>query len=223
MLHPVNVETNRANLRDIAGLLNAENIEWAIFFGTLLGITRQSDILPHDDDIDIYVSEQHRGTLIELLNRLEIDVPSEAPNHTPHFLQIKRSQNGEVGFIDFYFYSRDPVREVLIDRWNMLGRPKKGSAALHVPDHLFFPIKKIVFQNKTINIPNDSDGICNLLYGTSWRTPTKKVNYSVMMIKNRPRLIPRLPRGVEKFIPKLLRPYFGLLASKIIGPLTDHV
>lgn len=223
MLKPVSVATNRANLCYVAGILNAANIEWAIFFGTLLGITRQSDILQNDDDIDIYIPDYHRIALLNLLKRLKIDITNGAPNHTPHFLQIKRSHNGEAGFIDFYFYSKDSKREVLIDRWNMLGQPKKTSAALHVPNHLFFPIKTIHFENENINTPNDSDGICSLLYGPTWRTPANKTGYRVLMIKNKPRLVPRLPKRIEKVIPKPLRPYLGLLISKITGLSTNRV
>jgi phosphorylcholine metabolism protein LicD len=44
---------NRDNLITISKLL--EDIDYFIFFGTLLGLTRGQDLIEGDDDIDIFV------------------------------------------------------------------------------------------------------------------------------------------------------------------------
>ena len=45
MFVPVSVEYNRANLNYIATFLRKNKIPYFIFFGTLLGITRDNDII----------------------------------------------------------------------------------------------------------------------------------------------------------------------------------
>ena len=58
MFKPVSIEKNLNNLKYISDKLI--NVEWFIFFGTLLGYTRENNILKNDDDIDIYVDVRFR-------------------------------------------------------------------------------------------------------------------------------------------------------------------
>jgi len=61
MFKPVSIEKNIKNLRYVSNKL--VNIEWFIFFGTLLGYTREKNILKNDDDIDIYVNIKSREVI----------------------------------------------------------------------------------------------------------------------------------------------------------------
>ena len=61
MFKPVSIEKNIKNLRYVSNKL--VNIEWFIFFGTLLGYTREKNILKNDDDIDIYVNIKSREAI----------------------------------------------------------------------------------------------------------------------------------------------------------------
>ena len=54
MITPIPIELNLNNLRSVFALIS--HLEAFIFFGTLLGYQRESNILPFDDDIDIYVN-----------------------------------------------------------------------------------------------------------------------------------------------------------------------
>ena len=89
--------TNRENLLFVAELLNRSGINWCVFFGTLLGLVRDGDVIKGDDDIDIYVPLEERSALIEALHREGFELRQDPPNHSEYFLQIKREVDGEVG------------------------------------------------------------------------------------------------------------------------------
>lgn len=207
MKQAVSEETNRANLRYTANLLNSAGIEWFIFFGTLLGLTRDNDVIKGDDDIDIYVDSQSRTRLIELLNQqgLVLDL-TRKPNHTQHFLQITRMIEGETGLIDFYFFDGEAKPNILIDRWNFLQKYGQTAKAIHVPKGLALPIKQELFWGTKINFPQKPKELCRWLYGEGWERPlSKSTEYEMTVIANKPKLVHRLPRKIERLIPKPLR------------------
>jgi hypothetical protein len=221
MKQAVSQETNRANLRYTANLLNSAGIEWFIFFGTLLGLTRDNDVIKGDDDIDIYVDSRSRTRLIELLNQQGL-APNLAckPNHTQHFLQIARIVDGEAGLIDFYFFDRQSKPGVLIDRWNFLQKYDQLHKALHVPSDMVFPLSEAPFLGVTLKTPRRPRDIVQWLYGKEWETPLdKSFGYEISVSNYRPLLKKRMPRHIERWIPRPFRPiarriYFGKGSSK---------
>ena len=95
---------NRANLVTVSNLL--QDIDHFVFFGTLLGLTRERDIIENDDDIDILVPIEKRDLIIEKINSIdtfEINFDKEC-NKFIYFLQVDSSINNRNSFIDFYFY-----------------------------------------------------------------------------------------------------------------------
>ncbi len=207
MKQAVSQETNRANLRYTANLLNSAGIEWFIFFGTLLGLTRDNDVIKGDDDIDIYVDSRYRTRLIELLDQqgLVMDLTSK-PNHTQHFLQITRMIEGETGLIDFYFFDGEAKPNILVDRWNFLQKYAQSAKAIHVPKEFALPIVRKFFFDTEINFPQKPKELCRWLYGEGWERPLSKTKeYEMTVIGNEPKLVYRLPRKIERFIPKFLR------------------
>jgi len=208
MKKAVSQETNRLNLRYTAELLNAADIRWFVFFGTLLGLTRDSDVIQGDDDVDIYIDSRDRAELVELLERhgLEPDLVKK-PNHTPYFLQVNRAVDGQVGLIDFYLFDGQSKPSVLIDRWNFLAKYDDEAKAIHVPIEIVLPIEQKNLWGTTINFPQKPREVCRWLYGGRWDKPlSKSTEYEMMVIENRPQLAYRLPRKFERFIPKPLRP-----------------
>ena len=48
---PIDRKYNAQNLKEVLPLL--EGMEYFVFYGTLLGLVREGDILEKDDDIDL--------------------------------------------------------------------------------------------------------------------------------------------------------------------------
>jgi phosphorylcholine metabolism protein LicD len=61
-----NLEQARKMLFDVTALLDLKNIPYHLEGGTLLGIVRDKDLLPWDDDVDISVPYEHLPSLMKL-------------------------------------------------------------------------------------------------------------------------------------------------------------
>ena len=60
---------NQANLVLISKLL--EDLDHFVFFGTLLGLTRELDVIEGDDDIDILVPLEKRDLVIQKISDVD--------------------------------------------------------------------------------------------------------------------------------------------------------
>ena len=184
----ISVEENENNLIYFSKLF--VNVEYFIFFGTLLGITRDKGLIDGDDDIDFYVNLKDRFKLIENLknNNIEVDLTLSV-NKNNYFLQIKRVFNKKILITDFYFYETDIEKNFIIERWNFEGDTHDTSKYLRIPKIFIFPLKKILFKSVEIFIPKESELTCEFLYGINWKKKLKKdKEYTIKVINGKPYL-----------------------------------
>tara|TARA_B110001452_G_scaffold206484_1_gene176582 strand:- start:2631 stop:3281 length:651 start_codon:yes stop_codon:yes gene_type:complete len=191
----ISVEENENNLIYFSKLFN--NVEYFIFFGTLLGITREKGLIEEDDDIDFYVNLKDRSKLIDNLKNANIEVDlTLSVNKNNHFLQIKRVVNNKVLIADFYFYETDIEKNFIIEKWNFEGGTNDVSKYLRIPKIFIFPLKKILFKSVEISIPKEGELICEFLYGINWKKKLKKdKEYTIKVINGKPYLF-----TVKKFL-----------------------
>ena len=168
--------------------LNANGIEFFPFFGTLLGLTRDSKPIEGDDDVDFYVNILHFAHVKSLLNDLGFQVDYKTrPNHTEFFIQAKGLLEGQFVRVDFYFYDGEIDPNFLIERWNFPAQPEKSKNHLRLPKALVFPLRNIDYCGINIPFPKYPEIICEFLYGINWRTPQKKhKDYQMVMLGGRP-------------------------------------
>ena len=105
MLEPVDIKYNFQNLKAVSDKMS--DMEYCVFFGTLLGFCREENLIDGDDDIDLYVNIKHHSEVIELLKNLQFDVSIK----TPFFVQGTRILENTKTYVDFYFYEKDENRE----------------------------------------------------------------------------------------------------------------
>ena len=74
----ISVKENFSNLKFFTNII--KNIEYFVFFGTLLGLTRDNNLIENDDDIDFYVNIKERDNLIKILKDHSINVNLELLN-----------------------------------------------------------------------------------------------------------------------------------------------
>jgi len=156
---------NRANLITVSNLL--QDIDHFVFFGTLLGLTRERDIIQDDDDIDILVPIEKRNLIIEKLvgiDSFKINLDKEC-NRFKYFLQVDSTINNRSSFIDFYFYENNPDEDFIVDRWNFLGKSHNPECALHIPKKLIFPVVHDEFFGQKIILQACRELLCEWLYG----------------------------------------------------------
>ncbi len=185
MIKPISKETNRKNLIEVSSILNESDIEYSVFYGTALGIQREGDILPHDDDIDFIVKDAEIDKISSLFTNRGFVKTVYFPGL---FLQISRNINGETSFVDFYSY-REDVPGILIDRWNFRGYINRPETYLHIPKELLIPMKEFNYHGHLIRVPNNIDEICSFLYGPRYREKLiKDVDYITQVKDNKPNI-----------------------------------
>lgn len=187
MLVPVKRRHNRENfvlaanaLRDVAAFP---------FFGTLLGIIRERDIIKNDDDVDFYVDSRHREEAISRLTESGFSISLDKwPNESPFFLQATRLIEGIETFVDLYFYDFNQESSWITERWNFIGRPEIEGYHIYLNKDLIFPLKKSIFLDVEIFLPRHPRKCCAYLYGPSWREKKSKHRgeYKIFVHQNRP-------------------------------------
>lgn len=189
MFKPVSIEKNTENLKYISEKLI--KLEWFIFFGTLLGYTREKNILKNDDDIDIYIHLKFREEVLKIFEKSELQFDlSKKPNLGPYFLQGTRFLEDEITYVDFYFFEESNNNEFLIEKNNFSGAWKIEANAMHIPKEIIYPIKSAKLKNLEIFIPCKPIDCCEFLYGKDWEIPlTKSKDYFVDIINHKPMLI----------------------------------
>lgn len=152
----------------ICNILNNNNIEFIVFYGTLLGIIRNNDFIEDDDDIDILVSIDNYEKILDIITnqKIKTGIVNES------IIQLTLP-TGE-GPIDIYFYHKINNKDILI-KWD-------GDLLYSQKD--IFPVKKIKFKNKQILIPSNSHNILKETYGKNYLIPMKKNEYSWYNINN---------------------------------------
>ena len=189
MFKPVSIEKNIENLRYVSK--NLSGVEWFIFFGTLLGYTRENNIIKNDDDIDIYVNIIFREDIIRIFKNtnLHFDLDNK-PNLGPYFLQGTRILDNETTYIDFYFYNNDISKSFISEKNNFSGAWKLQANTMHVPKSIIYPIQKSSLKDIDIFIPSNPDACCKFLYGKDWQIPlSKSTDYVIDIINHKPMLI----------------------------------
>ena len=184
----VSLENNESNLVFFSKLLI--NVEYFIFFGTLLGITRENRLIDGDDDIDFYINHKNRDQLIKDLkiNNIKVDL-SLSVNQNKNFLQVKRVMQNEILITDFYFYESDVEKNFIIEKWNFEGGTNDESKHLRIPKTFIYPLKKISFKETLLCVPNEKELICEFLYGRNWdKKLIKDLEYEIKVINGKPYL-----------------------------------
>jgi len=178
---------NFQNLLSVSSLIKDKNIEYFIFYGTLLGIIRENNIIKGDDDIDFMVNHKSKKLLLKKM-KLNKTFKINKKVSNEYFIQFIKKNKKLKTFIDFYFYTKNKKKDYIIDRHNWLGNIKDKRFALHFPTKMIFPIIK----NKKFNMPKKPKSACIYIYGKTWSTPlTKNTNYRPEIINNKPVLIRR--------------------------------
>ena len=188
MILPTSKENNRANLVYVSDKL--KSIDNFVFFGTLLGLHREGDIIGHDDDVDFFINIADRDLLVNLLKDSELIIDLDLNvNKSLYFMQGYRVLNGEKTFVDFYFFEMNAGNCFIVQRWGFSGAWRKKFNHMHIPLSFIFPIQHKTYFDQTIKLPADSESCCKYLYGATWMTPLKKKQqYRILILNNNPKI-----------------------------------
>lgn len=165
-----------------------KDLEYFVFFGTLLGLVREKNIIKNDDDIDIYINIKDRNKLIKILKKNSVYADLNlSVNKTKYFLQAYRKINNKNAVIDFYFYENKPDHSYIIEKWNFEAMPGDQSKHLRIPKIFTHPIKKASFKSHILKLPSQPEYLCEFLYGRNWKRKLEKdVDYDIRIFDGKP-------------------------------------
>ena len=189
---PIDRKYNAQNLKEVLPLL--KGMEYFVFYGTLLGLVREGDILEKDDDIDILVDRKHFAELIERFDKHDgLLTYNNNPNvnYCDFFRQATCMRDDVKTFADFYFYDTEIKPGSIVDRWNIHGSWNDPNMHIIIPNDIIYPIEtKSHKKYGEINYPSQPTLCLEYLYGNGWMHPRKKKREYVQAIKNnRPHLV----------------------------------
>ena len=146
-------------------ILNKLDIKWWLSAGTILGIYRDGDFIPHDTDIDIGVEGDHYNNK-EKLNKLVSAFEDEGftmvrtTYYKKHPIQIAFIDKQNIIFDIFFYY---PVFD------KMIAPCRVGSIVK--PSSLFSTLGEIKFKGHTYYTPNNIEEYLIVRYGKNWNIP----------------------------------------------------
>lgn len=180
------VKENFTNLVFIDKIIH--KLECFVFYGTLLGLVRDKNLIKNDDDIDILINLKDRDKLIEILKKNSVIVDFNlSVNKEKCFFQVKRTINNRNAIIDFYFYEVSPDNYYIIEKWNFHSDPGNLSKHLRIPKIFTHPIKRVKIKSHKFNLPAQPEYLCEFLYGKYWRKKLNKdSDYKVIVFDGKP-------------------------------------
>ena len=159
------LEPARQVLLTVRKLLGDAGIPFFFGSGTLLGICRGGDLLPHDKDMDLGFSwdTDRKKVLNILIEGGEFDCPSfdrRSAKDRQWMIGLVHRKSGIA--VDLFFYKPDGSHYLF--GFNQLPNP-----ILSRPQ--YFDLKSINWQGVDWLVPADCDQYLTDLYGSDWRTP----------------------------------------------------
>ena len=171
-------DINSTNLDEIRPLIN--NLDYVMFFGTLLGFVRNDSIIQDDDDIDFALNYSDRNSLINILensNNFEILTNKE------FYVSCSNKNFNEPNSIDFYIFKKE--KEKIIFPFSFFGNCKyRKRHDLYFDSDLFYETE---LNQYSLKMPSESGKLMEKLYGEKYKTPLKKnIDYFIYLRRNEP-------------------------------------
>ena len=144
--------------------LKSEGCHVFPYGGTLLGMERDGELMPHDKDLDLGVWLED----FSLAGRLLQNWGLQRVRDVPPFGNMSRWTEASTGLaVDLYGMLRDPVRERIQGGLSLYGRPPEWQRVLVLP---WFDLAERPGPVGTVWWPDPPEVMLRGFYG-DWRTP----------------------------------------------------
>lgn len=153
----MNINNSLKNLEIIFEILDEMKVEYFIFFGTLLGIIRNKNLIEHDTDTDIFIksiSILQVNYLSERLSRLGF----HKFRHTDEIISFERNKE----YTDLYLFKK------FDNYYKCIG--------FNIPESYLGKISTISAQGLIFKVPTNYKLCLDFLYGHNWETEIRQYN-----------------------------------------------
>jgi len=158
-------------LRHGCKLIEDLGYKYWVSAGTLLGIHRDNQFIPHDTDIDIeiYVGPNTKINVREILQNMKaigFDLIRIQMLDSAYPTQLAFMNVSNNVIFDVYWYYDDPFYDHRI-----INRTVDG--ILWYPKEKILELETLTFKDHDFIVP-DPDWYCEFRYGVDWKTPAKE-------------------------------------------------
>lgn len=181
----ISLEGARKDLEEIQAVFDKFGVRLFLTYGALLGIYREKNFIPHDDDIDLCIIDEIDYETRKKIGHLLQDIGyGPQPIGFNVFGRLEPAENGyngdgESGIIvcqkrirtTLFFFKKEecPVHGV-----DYTCFPKYGSGRLiFTPAHFFDKPDTIKFKGKKYLTPSPIKDYLEFMYGKDWKKPIK--------------------------------------------------
>lgn len=186
----LDLDIAKSNLLLFNKIAKANNFQFVLFCGTLLGAIREQNFIKNDTDIDL-VSNDEKG-LLDIIPCLQAE----------GFLFIRYYSSKTR---TTYSFSKDGV---YIDLYvaKQAGKNKYYLEGAKIPNSFVDDTECINFIGDYFLVPQEYEKILTLLYGRDWRIPQNKEGFfPILLRKDYDQIfIQMFPKSLRNFIKKIL-------------------
>lgn len=151
------IRESLSNLKIIFEILDEIEVEYFVFFGTLLGVIRNKNLIEHDTDTDIFIKKISKIQINYLSKRLK-ENNFDKFRHTSEIISYKRNNE----YTDLYLFklSNDCFR----------------CHGFNIPVKYVENLKSIRVKGLNFRVPKKYKQCLDLLYGIDWKIEIKQYN-----------------------------------------------
>lgn len=175
--NPNSKQLGRNIIRQLSSLAIEHKIPLVVDFGTLLGITRDGDIIDWDDDIDFSVNVEYGKDAEELLLRF---IEQSQDNVIWRIERVVSKKGMNCGLLLKFSDSNNEYTEFTT---SVCFREKRDGKSLHLPslgmwfspEEHFNKVATLQWHHYSVQVPDMHESYLSFQYG-NWRKPKKNIS-----------------------------------------------
>lgn len=185
-----NLSSAREILFTVTSMLDKNNILYHLEGGTLLGLVRDRDLLPWDDDVDISIPEKYSLDFLKLkLDLLKKGYKISVRRSNIEVGPIKKSQYSVfkvkpiMGYFLSWFKPRGNKHLVVLDIFIKVNDAthtywQAKEKVMRVDNKYYRSYETVQYMERELKVPNEVESYLTEKYG-DWRTPVKEWNCGI--------------------------------------------
>ena len=173
-------EASKANLLLLQQVFDEREIPFGIIYGTLLGAVREGAFIPWDEDVDVFLLDEHRSAFFDALHDLRA-AGLDLVRSDGDLYSLMRGDD----YIDVYVFRRCGNRRMCNE---------DTVAARHLENSDW-----LSFLGSRFRVPSSPESFLRSVYGKDWRTPKRDAPARPWSLGK------RIREGLKVYFPVLVR------------------
>jgi hypothetical protein len=174
---PINIPKLFTITQEVCNVFDGLGIRYCLSHGTILGVYRQKDVIPYDDDVDlaVFLTDKPKfDAARRILRSRGFYVPDEGdpdrpvdPRSNMPYYDFVAIKDGEK--VECWFFEKQGQYWVYDHKREGLALPAKFLAD---------PLPTIEWRGAKFPCPHDLEEYMLLMYGADWKTPRPEKKYN---------------------------------------------